>query len=208
MPCAPRERAERAEQRVGDGLRGLDVAGDDRGRIVRRQHRAFRDDELDRLQAAGIDRNVVVDHDAEHVEHGGARHRRWRIEVGRLLRRGAGEIDCRRALLLVDIDAHLDDGALVHLVAEFAVVQAVDDAAHAFGGVVLHVMHVGLDDRQREMAHHLAQLLHALLVGGDLRLHVVDVLQRIARRIFRACKKRIQLLSRKRPRSTSRKLSM
>ena len=64
-----------------------------------------RDDDVDRPQAAGVHRDVVVDHDAEHVEHGGARHRLGRVEVGRLLRRGAGEIDGRLALRLVDRDA-------------------------------------------------------------------------------------------------------
>jgi hypothetical protein len=73
-------------------------------------------------------------------------------------------------------------------------VQPVDHAAHALRGVVLHVLHVGFDDRHREVHDHLAQLLHAFLVGGDLRLHVVDVLQRIARRILRAKQRVIKLL--------------
>ena len=80
------ERAERAEQAVGHRLRGLDIAGDDGGGIFRRQHRALGDDDVDRPQAAGIHRDVVVDHHAEHVEHGGARHRLGRVEIGRLLR--------------------------------------------------------------------------------------------------------------------------
>ena len=83
--------------------------------------------------------------------------------------------------------------ALVHLVVELAVVQAVDHAAHALGGIVLHVLHVGLHDRQGEMRHHLAQLLHALFVGGDLRFQVVDVLHRIARRIFRPGQRVVEL---------------
>ena len=118
MPCARGERAERAEQRVGHRLRDLDIAGDDGGRIFRRQHRALRDDDVDRPQAPGVHRDVVVDHHAEDVEHGRARHRLGRVEVGRLLRRGAGEVDRRLALLLVDRDLHLDRGALVHLVCE------------------------------------------------------------------------------------------
>ena len=47
----------------------------------------FGNDDADRPQAAGIHRNVVVDHDAEDIEHGGARDRLGRVEVGRLLRR-------------------------------------------------------------------------------------------------------------------------
>ena len=70
--------------------------------------------------------------------------------------------------------------------------QPVDDAAHALSGVVLHVAHIRAHDRQRELADHVAQFLHALLIGGDLRLQVVDVLQRIARRILAAGQQRIE----------------
>jgi len=73
-------------------------------------------------------------------------------------------------------------------------VEAIDDAANAFGRVVLHVLHVGSDHRQREVRDHLVQLLHALLVGGDLRLDVVDVLQRIAGGIFRAGEQLVERL--------------
>ena len=38
------------------------------------------------------------------------------------------------------------------------------------------------------------QLLHAFLVGGDLRLHVVDVLQRVASRIFGAVEQVVERL--------------
>ena len=113
MPCAADMAPSAPNRQLVTCLRRLDVAGDDGGRIVRLQHRAFGDDDVDRPQAAGVHRDVVVDHDAEHVEHGGARHRLGRVEVGRLLRRGAGEIDGRLALLLVDRDLDLDHGALV-----------------------------------------------------------------------------------------------
>ena len=139
-----RHRAERTEQAIGHLLRGLDIAGDHRGGKFRRQQRFFRNDDADRAQAAGIHRNVVIDHDAENVEHRGAGHRLGRVEVVGLLRAGAGEIDGRFAALLVDADAHLDDGALVHLDRKRAVMQPVDDAAHAFRGIVLDVVHVGL----------------------------------------------------------------
>ena len=59
--------------------------------------------------------------------------------------------------------------------------------------IVLHVAHVGARHRQREITHHLAQFAHAHLVGGDLRLDVVDVLQRIACRIFGAFQELIGL---------------
>ena len=72
--------------------------------------------------------------------------------------------------------------------------QPVDDAAHAFGGIVLHVAHIGTHHRQREVPHHLAQFLHALLVGGDLCLEIGNVLHRVARRIIAAGEQRQNLL--------------
>src|SRR6202166_1333793 len=71
--------------------------------------------------------------------------------------------------------------------------QPVDDAAHALRRIILDVAHIGAGDRQGEIAHHLAQFAYAHLVGGDLRLDVVDVLQRIARRIFGALQELIGL---------------
>ncbi len=68
---AGRHHAERAVERVGDAGRGLDVAGDHRRRRPRVEHRALGDDHLQRLQAAGVERDVVVDQGAEHVEHRG-----------------------------------------------------------------------------------------------------------------------------------------
>jgi len=44
------------------------------------------------------------------------------------------------------------------------------------------------------MRDHLVQLLHALFVGRDLRLDVVDVLQRIAGGIFRAVEEVVERL--------------
>ena len=106
------------------------------------------------LQAAGVHRNLVLDHHAEDVEHRRAGDRLGRVEIGRLLRRGAGEIDGRLALRPIDGDLHLDDRALIHLAGKFAVLQPVDDAAHAFGGVVLDMAHIGLDGRERELLDH------------------------------------------------------
>ena len=123
---------------------------------------------------------LALDHDAEAVEHGGAGHRLGGVEVGLLLRAGAGEIDRRLALLAVDGDLHPDRRALVGLDRELGIVQRVDDAADALGGVVLDVAHIGADHVEAEMRDHLPELLDALLVGGDLRLEVGDVLRDVA----------------------------
>jgi hypothetical protein len=112
--------AERAIERVGDDLRRLDVAGDDSRRIARAQHAAGGNDDLERLQAALVHGDVVVHQRAEDIEHGRLAHRRGRVEVAVLLRRGAREIDDGAAGLTIDVDAHLDDGTVVELVGEAA----------------------------------------------------------------------------------------
>ena len=75
VPLRRGEHAEGAVERVGDPLRGLDIAGADRGRVAAADDRALGQDDVDRLQAALVHRDVVVDQRAEDVEHGGARHR-------------------------------------------------------------------------------------------------------------------------------------
>ena len=115
-PLPRRHDAERADHGVGHRLAGLDVARDDGGRILGRQHAVFRDDDLERLEAARVERNLVVDHEPEYVKHGGHADRRGGVEVGVQLRRGAGEVDDRLARLAVDLDVDADLRARVHLV--------------------------------------------------------------------------------------------
>ena len=136
-----------------------------------------------RLQAAGVERNVVVDQRAEDIEDGGLGDRRRGVEVARLLRRGAGEVDRRRTALGIDANGHSDHRAVVHLVGERTVLEHVDDAAHLLLGVVLDVAHVGVHHVEAEVRHHLAQLLRALLVGGDLGAEIGQVLRDVAGRI-------------------------
>ena len=85
-PLRRGKRAERTEQAIGHRLRGFHVAGDDRGGIDRRQHRLLRNDDVDRSQTAAVHRDLVIDHHAKDVEHGGAGDRLGRVEIGVLLR--------------------------------------------------------------------------------------------------------------------------
>ena len=94
------------------------------------QHRTFRDDHLERLQAARIERDVVVHQRAEHVEHCSHTHGGGGVEVVGLLRAGAGEVDLCRALSRVDADRHLDLRAVVQRQGECTVFQQRDGAAH------------------------------------------------------------------------------
>src|SRR6185295_19862085 len=102
----------------------------------------------------------------------------------------AGEIDRRRPRRTIDGDRHADDGPAVHLVFEATVGQRTDDTAHRFLGVVLHVLHVGADDRQAEVLDHFFQLVRALRARGDLRAQIGEVLLDIAHRVAAGLKDR------------------
>src|SRR3954469_11141152 len=64
-----REHAEGAIERVGDALRGLDVPRDHGCGVARTQHAAFWNRNAERLEAARVERDVVVDQRAEYVQH-------------------------------------------------------------------------------------------------------------------------------------------
>ena len=85
--------AERAVQGIGDDLRRLDVAGNDGRRRVGTQHAAFGNDEIDRLQAALVHRDVFIDQRAEDVQHRRATDGGGGVEVGVELGRRAAEVD-------------------------------------------------------------------------------------------------------------------
>ena len=166
---------QRRVQRAGDDLGGLHVARGDRGRIFGREHGPGRDDHVQRLQAAGVERDVVVDQGAEHVEHRGHGHAGRRVEVVLELAGRAGEVDLGGPLWLVDFYGDLDLCSVVELVLVVAAVQGGDDAADRLGGVLLDVAHVGPHHVQAEVVHHFVQLADALFVGGDLGAQVGQV---------------------------------
>ena len=85
-------------------------------------------------------------------------------------------VAARRCVVDANRDAH--HRAVVHLVAELAVLEHVDDLAHRCLGVVLHVLHVRVHDRQAVVLGHRRQLRDAFLAGGDLRAQVGEVLRR------------------------------
>src|SRR3546814_14784550 len=62
------QHAERAVKCIGDALRDLGVAGDDGGRVLRADHRTLGNDELQRLQAALVQRDLVFHQGAEDIE--------------------------------------------------------------------------------------------------------------------------------------------
>ena len=173
---------ERAVQRVDDALRGFDVAGDDRARRHRVEHRALRHPDVERAQATGIQRDRFRDQRAEHIQHCSHGDRARRVEIVRVLRRGAGEVDDRRTRRPVDRDADGNSLAVVELVVEAAVVQPADRAAHAGLAVVLDVGHVPEQCRPAVHRGGTLEFADAAGVRGELRAQVGEVLLGIARR--------------------------
>ena len=185
--------AECAIQRIGDRHRGLDIAGNHRPGMAGIEHAAGRHDDFDWREAAGIHRNIVVDQGPEHIEHRRGRDRQGRVEVVRLLCRGAGEIDAGAAGRMVDGDRDPDDRTIVEGQLEATITQRADHPAHRFGSIVLNMAHIGLHHRQAEVLDHAQQLFAPLLVGRDLCLQIGHVLVGIACGMDRAVEQRPKL---------------
>ena len=115
--------AERADDGVGDAGRGFDIARHHRCRRARVQHRALGDDDLQRFQAASVQRYVVIDQYAKHIEHRRHAYRCRRVEVVALLRRSAGEIDLGAAVFCIDANRHLNLRAVVQRKGKFDRIQ-------------------------------------------------------------------------------------
>ncbi len=173
-------RAQRAEQRIDDGLARLDIAGDDGGGRAWIQHGAQGRDDLQRAQAARVHRDVALDEAAEDIEHGRLRHARGCVEIVGALRARSREVDRRGARFAVDAYGDLDDCARIHRRFERAVGEPADHRAHGFFGVVLHVAHIGRDHVRAVFGGGAGEFRCAALAGGDLCFQIGDVLTGIA----------------------------
>ena len=89
---------QRAQQNIGDALRGFDVARGHRGGRQRVDHRPFGSDHADGPQDARGERNIVLNQAAEHVHRRGERDREVRVDRSLDLRGGTGEIDHRASV--------------------------------------------------------------------------------------------------------------
>lgn len=130
------------------------LPGDDRRRIFGAEHGAARYLDLERAHAAGVQGDVVVNHAAECVQHGGPCHRFRSVEVVRLLFAGAGEVDDGGTAVLIDSDADRDLAALVETDLGSPVLQTADQAPDAFLGIIAHMAHIGIDDIEAEGFDH------------------------------------------------------
>src|SRR5690606_29984115 len=95
-------------------LAGLHVAGDHGGGRGGVEHGAVAGDDPQGLEAASVERDVVVDQGAEDVEGGGVDDGGRRVEVaGELVGRGR-EVERGLTGGVVDRDGHGDLAAAVH----------------------------------------------------------------------------------------------
>ena len=182
-PLRSGKRAQRAEDRVGHDLAGLDISGDDGGWGLRVQHRPVGHDQPDRRKAAFVHRDIAVDHRADGVEHRCLDDGNGRVEIPRVLSAGAGQVEQSFLGIAVDRDGKPDDGPVVHLVGKAAVVQPVQQGAHRFLGLCHDVAHVRIDHDPRLRIRQTVQLAGPLDAGGQLRLEIGDVAVGIARRM-------------------------
>ena len=182
-PLGRRHHAQGAVKGVGHALRGFDVAGDDGRRIAWVEHRTLGNGDVQGLQAAAVERDVFIDEGAEDIKHRRPANGGRGIEIVPGLLRRAGEVDLGAAGLLLDRNLDLYLGAVVHIGGERTGLEHVEHPAHGFLGVVLDMAHVGPNHVEAEVADHLAELPNAFFVGGDLGLHVGQVLFRVAGRI-------------------------
>src|SRR5204862_84677 len=94
--------------------------------VIREQRSRQSRPELERLEAALVQRNRPLDERAEHIQHRRRAHRARRVEVVCALGRGAGEVDARAAPLAIDVDAHRDELTVIHRVAKAPGLQSSD----------------------------------------------------------------------------------
>jgi hypothetical protein len=178
--------AERAQQGGGDGLADLGIAGDDRRAGWWGQKTAFGDDDGERLQAAFVERDVGADQATEAVQDGGGGDGAWCVEIVVLRGTGAGEVDGGGFSIAIDGDFDFEARAVIHLIIESAICEFADDGANGGLRVGFDMAHIGFGDIPAIARDDGGQRRDAGFVGGDLRLHVGDVLVRVAGGIFRA----------------------
>ena len=177
-----RQHAQRAVQRIRHHLARLDIAGHHRRGKARRQHRSLRQHDRHAPQAAVVHRDRPAHQRAEHIHDGGPRDRSRRVEIGRLLIAGPGEIHGRGPRRAVDPHRDAHHRAAIHRIGEPALGQIGDQRLHRRIRIGLHMLHIGRHGGQAVRRHQRVQPGAAARAGGDLRPQVGDVAIRIARR--------------------------
>ena len=84
---------------------------------------------------------------------------------------------------MVYANLHFDRSPDIHRIAELPVIQPVDNPAHAFLSIVLHMAHIGAHHVEAVVIHHFQQFLPSGLVRRHLRLEIGHVLRDIAARV-------------------------
>eukprot|EP00962_Isochrysis_galbana_P000492 scaffold144_cov132-Isochrysis_galbana.AAC.3 len=124
-----------------------------------------------------VERHFGVTQASQRVDDGGVRDRLWRVEVGVQLGRGAGEVECGRAVGRVHRDLEHNLGALVQAVTGADAAAAAhagrggECAEHGSDrglGVGLDVGHVRADGRERRLGDERTEQAQAHRVGSHL----------------------------------------
>ncbi len=172
--------AQRCEQGIGERLRHLHIAGHHRRGRPGVEQAALRHQQLQGLQAAGVEGDGLPHQAAEHVEHRCLGDGQGGIEVVGPLGGGAAEIQPGPARLLIHPDRHRDPAAAIEIEAEAAIAQPGQGPPHRRRRLALAMAGVGEHLRQAVAGDQLLQLVDAQLVGSHLGLQVGQQLVGVA----------------------------
>mmetsp|Transcript_28908 Transcript_28908/g.94113 ORF Transcript_28908/g.94113 Transcript_28908/m.94113 type:complete len:805 (-) Transcript_28908:45-2459(-) len=193
------------QNHVHHPLGGEHVAADHGGIWRRVEDGAGWDADVDRVEAALVERNVLPRQAPQHVDDRREGDGRGGVGVAQHLRPSAREVHHGAAGASVDGHGELDGRPVVHEVGgadrahlwqAHALGEAHKHGTHGLLCIGLNVPHVRLHHLQPVLLDQLAHQRDALAVGSRLRLEVRDVVANVPRaraaRVRRGCAQRLR----------------
>ena len=167
---ARRQHPQGAEQGIGHRLRSLHIAAHHRRGEGGMQQATERHHQVDRLEAAGIERDRLRHQHPKHVEHHRLGDRQRGVEITALLGGGAAEVHPHPPLPVVGLDRHHNARAVVEFHGMTTGTEPIDHRPHRLGGVALHIPHRGHHIGGSLLGHEAMELGLSKPVGGHLGL--------------------------------------